>query len=234
MVRVNLNVIDETHKRWKKFQESSKFSTLSQLIRESVEIFISSYSKTETKEALSKNSHELRGELSSIKGFSQMLIEEYKDELSWDVLLKIKEIYDKSVNIEKILNKVLNTEKIMEEIFDVLIVEDDDSTVHLLSDFLKRRGYTSKRTSTLRETMMLLKHSVPKFVLIDVLLPDSDDGYKICRKIKADDRLKQVPVYYITAVPETEVSEKTKETGASGYFLKPFNMSDFNTLLNIS
>lgn len=163
-----------------------------------------------------------------------MLIEEYKDELSWDVLLKIKEIYDKSVNIEKILNKVLNTEKIMEEIFDVLIVEDDDSTVHLLSDFLKRRGYTSKRTSTLRETMMLLKHSVPKFVLIDVLLPDSDDGYKICRKIKEDDRLKQIPVYYITAVPETEVSERAKETGASGYFLKPFNMSDFNTLLNIS
>ena len=169
--------------------------------------------------------------LSSIKGFSQMLIEEYKDELSWDLLLKIKEIYDKSINIEKIMNKIFNKDRIEKDQYDILIVDDDDSTIHLISDFFIKKGYSCKSTSTGSETLELLKSLKPKIILIDVILSDYN-GYEICKKIKARRDLKDISIFYITAVPETEVFKKTKESGADGYFLKPFNMLEFNTLLN--
>ena len=76
-----------------------------------------------------------------------------------------------------------------------------------------------------------MKNTVPKLILLDILLPDGS-GYEICKKIKTDDKLKNIPVYYITAVPETEVHNKMSETKADGYFLKPFNISDFNILLD--
>ena len=67
-------------------------------------------------------------------------------------------------------------------------------------------------------------------ILLDILLPGSD-GYEICRKIKTKNTLKDIPVYYITAVPEEEVAEKLKETGAEGYILKPFEVENFNSII---
>ena len=78
--------------------------------------------------------------------------------------------------------------------------------------------------------MDLLHRKKPKLILLDILLPDSD-GYEICKTIKSDKSLNDIPIYYITAVPESEVRESLKKTGAEGYFLKPFNMSEFNLLL---
>jgi len=41
-----------------------------------------------------------------------------------------------------------------------------------------------------------------------------------------------VPTYYITAIPPLEIKQQVKETGAEGYFLKPFNMGDFDMLFD--
>ena len=50
--------------------------------------------------------------------------------------------------------------------------------------------------------------------------------------MKEDENLKDVPVFYITAIPESEVSKKMEETGADGFILKPFNFSDFEALFD--
>ncbi len=224
-------VAEEKKEKWDHFLENSEIKTLSKLIRISVDEYIESRSKIKEMNLFLNYVHELKGELSSIKGFSQMLIEEYKDELSWDLLLKIKEIYDKSISIEKIMNKIFKKDRVENEQYDLLIVDDDDSTVHLISDFFIKKGYSCRSTSTGADTLELLNSAKPKIILIDVILSDYN-GYEICMKIKAQPELKSIPVYYITAVPETEVIKKTKESGADGYFLKPFNMSEFNILLN--
>ena len=205
--------------------------TKTKLIRDSVEYFIKTKGNERDIKCFSTYTHELKVELSSIKGFSQMLIDEYKNELSWDVLLKIKEIYDKSVNIERILNKVLSSERVEKEPYDVLIVDDDYSTLHLLSEFFNRKGVSTRNASSANETLDILQYSIPKLILLDISLTGAEDGYEICKKIRSDKRLKKVPIYYITAVPETEVYDKIKETGANGYLLKPFNMVEFNDLL---
>ena len=118
----------------------------------------------------------------------------------------------------------------MEE-YDILIIDDDESTIQLLSEFFKKKGFSSKDTSLGTKAIELLQHNVPRLILLDILLPDNS-GYDICKRIKSDKKLKNLPVYYITAVPENEVREKLSETGANGYFLKPFNMTKFKVLFD--
>jgi len=80
----------------------------------------------------------------------------------------------------------------------------------------------------------LLKKSKPKIILLDIILPDIN-GYEICKKIKFDrefEKFKDIPIYYITAVEESKVKERIDDTGANGFFLKPFVLSEFELLFD--
>ena len=229
--RINILVSEEKKNAWDAFAENNHISTISKLIRNAVDLYINVKPKLDQLETYSKSVHNLKEELSSIKGFSQLLIEQHKDELSWEALLKIKEIIDKSANIEKILNDISNTHKLRDRQYDILIVDDDSSTINLISNYFKKKGYSLIDTSLGNQAIELLKKITPKLILLDILLPDVS-GYEICKKIKTREELKNIPIFYITAVPEAEVQDKMSETKANGYFLKPFNISDFNILLN--
>ena len=228
--RINLIVADDTKDLWQDFVDKNDKMTLSSLIRDAVNIYIKSNVKKKEIQSISTYAHGLKEELNSIKGFSQMLIQEYKDELSWDILVKLKEIYDKSINIEKIMKKILNVEVASREKYDVLIIDDDDSTIYLLTEFFKKKGISTLYTSSAIETFDILQYSNPKLILLDILLP-GENGYEICKKIQNDERLKDIPIYYITAVPESEVREKLKETGADGFIAKPFDIEKFDALI---
>ena len=110
--RINILVSEEKKYIWEDFAKKNNKSTISKLIRNAVDLYIDIKPKLTELELFSKSIHNLKEELSSIKGFSQLLIQEHKDELSWEALLKIKEVIDKSVNIEKILS-LIQKNKIM-------------------------------------------------------------------------------------------------------------------------
>ncbi|MFX1394034.1 MAG: response regulator [Promethearchaeota archaeon] len=229
--RINILVSEEKKKKWEKFADENNINALSKLIRDAVDFYIDIKPKIEEINNFSKSIHNLKEKLSSIKGFSQLLIEEHKDELSWSALLKIKEIIDKSINIEKIISDIFNTHKLENLQYDILIIDDDPSTINLISNYFKNKGYSHIDLSLGNSAIELLQKTVPKLILLDILLPDGS-GYDICKKIKTNSKLKDVPVFYITAVPEAEVHSKISETKADGYFLKPFNINEFKTLLN--
>ena len=69
-------------------------------------------------------------------------------------------------------------------------------------------------------------------ILLDIVLPDIS-GYDICKKIKSNQDLKNIPVYYITALSASEVREQTKNTAADGYILKPFKFDKIEQLFSI-
>ena len=229
--RINILVSEEKKDLWHEEAIKYNISTISKFIRNAVDFYIKKKPKYEELDNFHRSIHNLKEELSSIKGFSQLLIEEHKDELSWEALLKVKEIIDNSANIEKILNNLFLSNKLKDIKYDILIVDDDESTINLISKYFKNRGYSYIDTSLGNKALKLIQNNAPKLVLLDILLPDSS-GYDICKEIKSNKKLKDIPVYYITAVPETEVHNKMNETGANGYFLKPFNISEFNTLLS--
>ncbi len=59
------------------------------------------------------------------------------------------------------------------------------------------------------------------------------DGFSSCKKIRETERLSNALIYYITAIPKTEVIKRLKETEADGYLLKFFDFSRFEPLLKI-
>ncbi|KKN57390.1 hypothetical protein LCGC14_0562620 [marine sediment metagenome] len=229
--RICILVSEDLKNKWQDFGTKNNISTLSKLIRESVEFYMILKSNKFDFENISNITHYLKEPLTSIKGFSEILIENHKHELSWDVLLKIRNIFDESKILEKRIESLSINKIKIEPQYDVLIVDDDLSTIKLLTDYFESKGYICENAIDGETTLEKIKDFTPKLILLDIILPNIS-GYDVCKKIKSNPKIKDVLIYYITAVPPLEVKQHVKETGAEGYFLKPFNMGDFNILFD--
>ncbi len=79
--------------------------------------------------------------------------------------------------------------------------------------------------------MKLLADQVFDLVLLDVMMPEVD-GFTVCRKIKEDPRLKDVPVIFLTAKGGGEALAEGFESGAIMYINKPFTANKLLTIVN--
>ena len=227
--RIGILVSEDTKTKWQKFVDENEFTTISMLIRRAVNFFIDSMPKISIINNISKFTHDLKEPLTSIKGFSQLILENESEKLDSNMLLRIKEIYSQSVFLENKINDIINEIEPETTTYDILIVEDDHPTIMVLTDFFEIKGYSSIGVTTGNKGLDELNRATPKLILLDIILPDIS-GYEICKKIREDKNLKDVPIFYITAIPESEVSKRVEETGAQGFLRKPFNFSDFEIL----
>ena len=236
--RISLYVSEETKKNWQDFKESHEYSTISALIRESVDYYIEQKSdlfgeglRRMDDKTISNISHALKEPLTTIKGFSQLLLENYNEELNEEVLFTIKNIFDQSLLLEnKIINILDNIA--VEELhpqYDILLIEDDLATIRLLTSYFKSKGYKCKGVVSGTKGIEQIRGGVPKLILLDIILPDIS-GYEICKMIKDHKVYKEIPVYILTAIPGSEVEKKMGEIKADGYILKPFDFSDFEVV----
>ncbi len=120
--------------------------------------------------------------------------------------------------------------KTMKENYEILLIEDDASTVNLLKNYFTKKGHSIKGALTGSKGVEFLMENIPKLVLIDIILSDIS-GFDICKIIKSDNKFENTLAYYITAIPDSQVKKKMKETKADGYILKPFDLSDLEFLL---
>ncbi|MFX1435991.1 MAG: response regulator [Promethearchaeota archaeon] len=236
--RISLYVSEETKQQWQDFKEKKDYSTISALIRESVDYYIEQKSdllsdklQKMDERTISNISHALKEPLTTIKGFSQLLLENYADELNEEVLVTIKNIFDQSLLLE---NKIIN---ILDNIateephpqYDILLIEDDLATIKLLTSYFESKGYKCKGVVSGTKGIDEIRAGAPKLILLDIILPDIS-GYEICKMIKEHEKYKQIPVYLLTAIPGSEVDKKMGEIKADGYILKPFDFSDFEVV----
>jgi CheY-like chemotaxis protein len=234
--RISLYINDKTKSIWHEFKEKHNYPTISRLIRDSVNYFIEKKLSPANQSLLrmepqtkSNISHALKEPLTTIKGFSQLLLENYKEQLNEEVLSTIKNIFDQSVLLENKIVTILDEIKSEAHDYDVLLIEDDLPTIRLITSFFGTKGIICKGVISGTKGLEELKNSTPKVILLDIILPDVS-GYDLCKQIKNDDNLKDILVYYLTAIPETEVETRLKETGADGYIMKPFDFSDFDII----
>lgn len=234
--RISLYVAEDTKEKWQEFIRDHNYTTISKLIRDSVDHFIeqktniisSGLHKMDEK-TIANISHALKEPLTSIKGFSQLLLENYKDDLDEDVLSTIKNIFDQSMLLENKIINILDKIKVEEAQtqYDILLIEDDLATIRLLTSYFESKGFTCKGVVSGTKGIEELRTSTPKVILLDIILPDIS-GYEICDMIKKDKKFKEIPVYFLTAIPGSEV---VKNIGnADGYILKPFDFSDFEVV----
>ncbi len=225
--RITFLVSEGTKSKWQEYMQLKNISTFSKLIRRAIDYYMESNLNNSSKQSISNLCLRLKEPLTTIKGYTHLLIENYKDKFEWDVLSKIKDVYDQSFLLEKIIEETLNFDK--KEHVDILIVDDDKYTNKVLVDIFLMKDLSIKTASSGDEAIRMLNVISPKIILLDVILPGIS-GYEICKKIKKQERFKDILIYYITAVPRNKVEEMIDETGADGYFLKPFNYSEFEIL----
>ena len=225
--RITFLASEEDKRSWYEFMKKKEFTTFSKLIREAIAYYIESDIANLSNKTISDLSHDLKEPLTAIKGFTHLLIENYKDKLDWEILTKIKSVYDQSLILERIINDALvrgNKEEI-----DILIVDDDESTNKVLTDLFTFKGYSVKAVASGDDAFRVLQNTTPRILLLDIILSKMS-GYEICKRIKSEEKFKDLLIFYITAVPRSEVEGKIDETGADGFFLKPFDYLEFDHL----
>ena len=235
--RISLYVSEDTKNSWNDYIKENKY-TLSKLIRESVDFFINKklrplngdLRQMET-QAISNISHALKEPLTSIKGFSQLLLENYKQELDEEVLATIQNIFEQSQLLESKIINILDNIKTETSQYDILLIEDDLATIKLLTSYFDSKGFTCQGVVSGTKGLEELSNTTPKLVLLDIILPDYN-GYEICKIIKSNEKLKSIPVFLLTAIPGSEVKKHLEETKADGYILKPFDFSDFEIIFD--
>lgn len=107
----------------------------------------------------------------------------------------------------------------------VLIVEDEDSLVTLLSYNLQSEGYSVVHTPSGSDAMLMMQEERPDIVILDWMLPGLA-GIEICRQIRARPETKALPVIMLTARGEEGDRIRGLQTGADDYVVKPFSVSE--------
>jgi len=236
--RISLYVSDKTKEDWSDFIKThkDKYNTISKLIRESVNYFIKKKSSLVNdnlnkldNQTLTNISHALKEPLTSIKGFSQLLIENYKEEMEEEVFNTLQNIFNQSLLLEKKIINILDNIKTETAQYDILLIEDDLATIRLLTSYFESKGYTCKGVISGTKGLEEINNNPPKLVLLDIILPDYS-GYDICKEIKSNKEFRNIAIYLLTAIPGSEVEKNLEESNADGYILKPFDFSDFEVI----
>ncbi|MFX1417360.1 MAG: response regulator [Promethearchaeota archaeon] len=236
--RISLYVSEDTKSKWLEYTKNNGDLTISKLIREAVSTFIESKSNN-TKNKLSRLnpqtistiSHTLKEPLTSIKGYSQLLLENYREKLNSQVLETVKNIFEQSILLEKKIINILDNIKVESE-YDVLLIEDDLATIRLITSYFDSKGFKCKGVVSGSKGLEELGNTIPKLILLDIILPDLS-GYDICKTIKSDKEWEHIPLFFLTAIAGSEVEKNLVDTKADGYILKPFNFSDFEVIFDI-
>ncbi len=104
----------------------------------------------------------------------------------------------------------------------ILVVDDEPDLLELVRVNLERAGYDVTLASTGKEALARLRSEKPDLVVLDLMLPDHP-GTEICREIRADAELAEVPVIMLTALSEEVDRVVGLELGADDYITKPFS-----------
>ncbi len=108
---------------------------------------------------------------------------------------------------------------------NILIVDDTPANLELLSGMLKERQYKIRASISGKLALQAALNDPPDLILLDINMPEMD-GYEVCRKLKADPKLKDIPVIFLSAL--TETIDKVRAFGAGGvdYITKPFQLEE--------
>ena len=103
----------------------------------------------------------------------------------------------------------------------ILVVDDEAINIKLLCEALEDQCEVLFATSGHRALAVAATHQ-PDLILLDIKMPEMD-GYAVCRALKGDDLLRNIPVIFITALDSEADESVGLKLGAVDYIAKPFN-----------
>jgi signal transduction histidine kinase len=104
----------------------------------------------------------------------------------------------------------------------ILIVEDSPTQAERLRHLLESNEYSVRVAPDGAAALAAVREQPPTLVITDVVMPGMD-GYALCREIKSEQRLREVPVILLTSLSEPQDVIRSLECGADNFIRKPFD-----------
>lgn len=113
----------------------------------------------------------------------------------------------------------------------VLIIEDNEQNMYLLTYLLESEGYTVYQAYSGVSGIIAANEQIPDIVLLDIQLPEMD-GYAVAGKLRENELLRDTAIIAVTSYAMPGDKEKALESGATGYIEKPINPETFMDQMN--
>jgi CheY-like chemotaxis protein len=109
----------------------------------------------------------------------------------------------------------------------VLVVDDDPHLLNLLDLRLAEQGFNVMLAPSAQEALKRVSEEQPDIVIADIMMPGMD-GYQLCERIRANEKLQNTPFIFLSALADTQDKVRGLRLGADDYLTKPF---EFHELL---
>ena len=107
----------------------------------------------------------------------------------------------------------------------ILLVDDSEANLEMLSQPLIAHGYRVRAVKSGISALKTIEVELPDLILLDVKMPVMD-GYEVCRRLKAGERTRGIPVIFISGMMETDEKVKAFEAGGVDYITKPLQIEE--------
>lgn len=101
------------------------------------------------------------------------------------------------------------------------IIDDEEDMIKIATDLLQSEGFTVVASTHPKDGLKKLRNSPPDLLILDIRLPDMD-GIQVIREMKADPKLKSIPVIMVSVKSDESDVVLGLELGAEDYMAKPF------------
>jgi len=113
----------------------------------------------------------------------------------------------------------------------IVLIDDNVSFVDVLGRFLKIKTFKVFVAYDGNEGIEVVSKYMPHVILLDIMMPGIS-GYEVCKKIKKDEKMKHIPIIFLTVRARPEDIEKGYKLGAVSYITKPFNYPELMEGIN--
>ena len=107
----------------------------------------------------------------------------------------------------------------------VLVADDDPDILRFVSTALTKHGYEVFQSANGEETVRLLRELHPALVIMDILMPGIE-GAEICKDMRADAELTEIPVIFVSALNPGVLHGVADSSGATDYLSKPMRLKE--------
>ena len=107
----------------------------------------------------------------------------------------------------------------------ILLVDDEDSNLRLLTQWLIPLGYNLELASNGEEAVRKVRDNRPDLIILDIMMPVMD-GYEACKILKEDPETKNIPIIMVTALHERETKLKGLSVSANDFLSKPIDQTE--------
>jgi signal transduction histidine kinase len=108
---------------------------------------------------------------------------------------------------------------------NILVVDDTPENLRLLARILAGQGYRVRPAPNGEQALATIQKELPDLILLDIMMPEMD-GYELCRRLKANEQTRDIPIIFISALDEIFDKVAAFSSGGVDYITKPFQIEE--------